>query len=130
MIERAGVGQLHQQPGEQRGVGARLQAQKQVSIASGIGAARIDHHDARAALKLVGEHALKQNRVAPGRVGADQYQQIGLVEILIATGHGIGAECAAMAGNRRRHAEARIGIDIGAADEALHQLVGNVIILG
>jgi len=35
-----------------------------------------------------------------------------------------------MAGHRRRHAEAGIGVDIGRADEALHQLVGDVIILG
>jgi hypothetical protein len=29
-----------------------------------------------------------------------------------------------------RHAQPRIGVDIGAADEALHQLVGDVIVLG
>ena len=71
-----------------------------------------------------------QHRMAPCRVGADQHQKIGLVEILIAAGHGIGAERAAMAGDRGRHAQPRIGIDIGAADESLHQLVGDVIILG
>ena len=49
---------------------------------------------------LVGEHALEQHRMAPRRVGADQHQQIGLVEILIAAGHGIGAERAAMARDR------------------------------
>ncbi len=68
--------------------------------------------------------------MAPGRVGADQHQQVGLVEILVAAGHGVRAERAAVAGDRRRHAQARIGIDIGAADESLHQLVGDVIILG
>ena len=52
------------------------------------------------------------------------------VEILIAAGHGVGAERAAVAGDRRRHAQPRIGVDIGAADESLHQLVGDVIILG
>jgi hypothetical protein len=68
--------------------------------------------------------------MAPRRVGADQHQQVGLVEILIAAGHGVRAECPAMARDRRRHAQPRIGIDIGAADESLHQLVGDVIILG
>ena len=68
--------------------------------------------------------------MAPRRVGADQYQQVGLVEILVAAGHGVGAERAAVTGDRRRHAEPRIGVDIGAADETLHQLVGDVIILG
>ena len=35
-----------------------------------------------------------------------------------------------MAGDRRRHAQPRIGVDIGRADEALHQLVGDVVVLG
>ena len=68
--------------------------------------------------------------MTPGGVRADQYDQIGLVEILIGAGHRVGAEGAAMAGDRRRHAQPRIGVDIGRADEALHQLVGDVIILG
>ena len=68
--------------------------------------------------------------MAPGRVGADQHQQIGLVEILVAARHRVGAERAAMAGDGGGHAQPRIGIDIGAADESLHQLVGDVIVLG
>ena len=35
-----------------------------------------------------------------------------------------------MAGDRRGHAQPRIGVDVGRADEALHQLVGDVIVLG
>ncbi len=129
-VERAIVGKMRQQACEQRGVGAGLQTQKQIGIPGGIGAARIDRDNARATLLLVGEHALEQDRMAPRRIGADQHQQIGLVEILIAAGHGVGAECAAMARDRGGHAQPRIGIDIGAADESLHQLVGDVVILG
>ena len=121
---------MSQQPGEQRGVGAGLQPQKQVGVPCGIGPARVDHDDARAAPLLVGEHALEQNRMTPRRIGADQNQEIGLIEIFVAAGHGVGAERAAMARDRRGHAQARIGVDIGAADESLHQLVGDVIILG
>jgi hypothetical protein len=119
-----------EQPGKQRRVGAGLHPEKQVGIPCGIGPAWIDHDDARASFLFVGEHALEQNRVAPCRVGADQHQQIGLVEVFITTGYGVGAEGAAMARNRRRHAQPRIGVDIGTADESLHQLVGDVIILG
>ena len=68
--------------------------------------------------------------MAPGGVGADQHDQVGLVEILVAAGHGVGAEGAAVAGDRRGHAQPRIGVDVGRADKALHQLVGDVIILG
>ncbi|MNR53681.1 hypothetical protein D3C85_1737320 [compost metagenome] len=35
-----------------------------------------------------------------------------------------------MAGHRGGHAEARIGVDIRRTDEALHQLVGDVVIFG
>ena len=68
--------------------------------------------------------------MAPGRVGADQHQQIGFIEIVVTAGHGVGAEAAAMTRHRRGHAEPRVGVDIGRADESLHQLVGDVIVLG
>ena len=80
--------------------------------------------------RAVLQHALEQNRMAPGGVRADEHDQIGLIEILIDSRHGVGAESARWPGDRRRHAEPRIGVDIGRADEALHQLVGDVIILG
>ena len=92
--------------------------------------ARIDCDDARTALFLVGEHALEQDRMAPRRIGADQHQEIGLVDVLVATRHGVGAEAAAMAGDGGGHAEPRIGVDIGRADKAFHQLVGDVIVFG
>src|SRR3546814_6631176 len=38
------------------------------------------------------------------------------------------AERALVAGYRRRHAQARVGVDVGRADIALHQLVGDVIV--
>ncbi len=77
-VERTAVGEMHQQSAEQRGVGARLQSEEQVRISSGIGAARVDHHHAGAALLLVRHHALEQHRVAPCRVRAGQHQQIRL----------------------------------------------------
>ena len=129
-IERAVIGKMHQQPAEQRRISARLQSQEQIVVADGIGSARIDHDHPRAALLLVDEHALVQHRMAPGRVGADQHQKIRLVEIFIAARHRVGAKSAAVARNRRGHTEPRIGVDIGAADETLHQLVGDVVILG
>jgi hypothetical protein len=35
-----------------------------------------------------------------------------------------------MAGDGRGHAQPRVGVDVGAADEAFHQLVGDVVVLG
>ncbi len=129
LIQRAVVGEIDEQPAEQRGIGAGLQTKKQIVIADRIGAARIDHDDACAPCLLVGQHALIQHRVAPGGIGADQHQQIRLIEILVAPRHRIGAKRTLVAGHGRGHAEPRIGIDIGAAEKALHQLVGDVVIL-
>ena len=129
-VEHAVIGEVNQQPAEQRRIGARLQPQEQIVVADGIGPARIDHDHPRAALLLVDEHALVQHRMAPGRIGADQHQKVRLVEIFITARHRVGAEGAAVAGDRRGHAEPRIGVDIGAADKTLHQLVGDVVILG
>ncbi len=68
--------------------------------------------------------------MTPGGIRADQNDQIGFVEIFVGAGHRVGSERAPMACHRRRHAEARIGVDVRRADEALHQLVGDVVILG
>ena len=73
--------------------------------------------------------ALEQHRMAPGEIGADQHDEVGLLEILVAARHGVRAEGAPVAGDRRGHAQAGVGVDIGRADEALHQLVGDVIVL-
>ena len=130
IVERVRVGEMHQQPAEQRGVHAGRDAEKQVGVLGGGGAARIDHHDLGAALAPVLDHALEQHRMAPGGVRADEHDEIGGVEIVVGAGHGVGAEGAAMAGHRGRHAQPRIGVNVGRADEALHQLVGDVIVLG
>ncbi len=68
--------------------------------------------------------------MAPGRVGADQHDQVGLVEILVAARHRVGAEGPPVRRDRARHAQPRIGVDVRRADEALRELVGDVVILG
>ena len=40
------------------------------------------------------------------------------------------AERAGVSGDRASHAQAAVGVDIAAADEALHQLVGDIVVLG
>ena len=129
-VERASVGKKHQQPAEQRGVAAGRDRQEQVGVVARDGAARIDDDELGAAFAAIAHHALVQHRMAPGGVRADEHQQIGLVEIVVAAGHHVLAEGATVAGDRRGHAQPRIGVDVGRADEALHQLVGDVIVLG
>ena len=74
--------------------------------------------------------ALVEDRVAPGRIGADQHHEIGKLQVVVALRHHVGAEGAAVAGDRGGHAQARVGVDVRRADEALGQLVGDVIVLG
>ena len=71
-----------------------------------------------------------EDRVAPGEVGADEDDQIGFLEVLVGPGDGVGAERAAVARDRGGHAEPAVGVDVGGADEPLHQLVGDVVVLG
>ena len=68
--------------------------------------------------------------MAPGEVGSHQHHQIGQFQIFVLAGHGISAEGAAVACDAGGHAQARVGVDIGAADIALHQFVGDVVIFG
>ncbi len=102
----------------------------QVAALAGGRAARIDVDDAHAALGPRRLDALIEDRVAPGGVGARQHHEVGKLQIVVALGHHIGAECAAMAGHGRGHAQARVGVDVRRADEAFRQLVGDVVVLG
>ena len=94
------------------------------------GMARIDGNDFRAALLARGDKPLIKHRVAPGRVAADQNDEIGGLDIVVATRNDIFAERPDVPRHRRGHTESGIGVDITAADKTLHQLVGDVIILG
>ena len=68
--------------------------------------------------------------MAPRRIGAGEHHEIGGVEISVALRHDVGAERAAVAGDGRGHAQPRVGVDVRCADEALRQLVGDVVVLG
>ena len=103
-VEHAGTGEIHQQPAEQHGVGARLQSEKQIGIFGGVSPARVDDDHARAAALLVGDHALEQNRMAPRGIAADENGEIGRFDVLVAAWHDILTEGADMAGDRRCHA--------------------------
>ncbi len=106
-------------------------AEMKIGDVAGLGAARIDDHDLHRRSRALGRfQPLEQHGMAPGEIAADQHHEIGLLEILVAAGHRVAAEGALVARHRRGHAEARIGVDVGGAEEAFDQLVGGVIVLG
>jgi hypothetical protein len=129
-VDGAGVGEMDEEAAEQNRVHAGRDREHKIGVLGGRRAARIDDDDFGAAPASRRHHALVEYRMAPGGVGAHQHDQVGLVEIRIDTWHHVGPETAAMAGDGRRHAQARIGIHIGGAQKALHELVGDVVVLG
>ena len=104
---------MHQQSGKQRGVHAGPDGEMQVGFLRGRGAARIDHDELRTARAAILKHALKENRMTPCGIRTDQHDQIGKIEILVKSRHRVGPEGALVACHGRRHAEPRIGVDIG-----------------
>ena len=133
MIERAAIRQ--NRPEGHRTTAPRplpgASSARRRSAASGGGsAARVDGRRYLVPPRLArGHEALIEHGMAPSHIAADLDDEIGLFQILVAAGHHILAESAHVTRDGRRHAEPRIGVDIRRADEALHQFVGDVIIL-
>ncbi len=123
--------QVAQQAIEQGDVAAGLEGKVLIGNVAGGRAARVDndHTQARTRFFRINK-SLINDGVAPGEVGAGYHHQIGLFNIFIATGHHIGTKCAFVPGDRRRHAQTRIGINVGRAQIALREFVGDVVILG
>jgi hypothetical protein len=123
-------GDLAQQPVEERDVGAWRQRQMQIRDLAGRGSPWIDDDDLGSSLFACRDKALIQNRVTPCQVRADEHDQIGQLQVFITARHRVAAESPLVAGDGGGHAQTRIGIDVGRADEAFHQFVGDVIIFG
>jgi hypothetical protein len=130
VVESARIGEIGKQPAKKRGIHSGCDRQEQIRCVRRCSAPRIDNDQSGATLVFRGNHPLIEYRMAPRRVGADEHDQIGLVEIPVNAGHHVGAEGAAMTGNGRGHAQPRIAVDVGRAEKAFHQLVGDIVILG
>ena len=129
-IHTAMLQQQITQATEQGQVGAGRDRQVQIGGIAGGGGARIHHHQTRPfPLAPALKQPLEQHWVALSRVGADQQHHIGQIEVVVAAGRAIGAEAAGIASHCRTHAQARIGIEVVAAQGALEQLVGCVVVL-
>ena len=106
IIEPVVPAQVIQQAGEQQGVGAGPDAQVQIGALGGGGPAWVDRHQPPAGMILARlEEALVEHRMAPGGIGADQHDQIGQFQILVAARHRVLAEGARLGGNGRGHAQ-------------------------
>ena len=108
------IGKVGEQPVEQCRVTVRLDGQMQISNLSRRRASRIDKNDLHFRSAGLGRsNALKQYRMAPGKIGSRQHDEVGLFEVLIIAGHNVRSERTTVACNARSHAQARIRVDIG-----------------
>ncbi len=98
---------------------------------AGGGGARIDHDDLEVGASFLGFYdALEQHGMAPSGVRAHQHDEIREFDVLIGYRHDVLAEGALVRGHGGGHAQARISVDVGRADIALHQLVRDVVVFG
>ena len=116
---------------EQPDVGAGAQREVQVGARRGVGAARVDDDHLHARTGLPGPlDAPEGHRVGVGRVAAGDQQAVGVVEILVGAGRGVGTQGLLVGGDGAGHAQPRVAVDVVAADQRLHGLVEDVVVLG
>ena len=123
--------QVMQHAVEQRDIGAGLDRQMQVGHRCSIGAARIDDDPADRRVGGFGRFQPSvQHRMRIRHVAASKENGLRVLEIFVAGRRAIGAQRQLVGGDRRRHAQARIGVDIVGAHQALGELVEEIVIFG
>ena len=119
---------LGQQVIEQRNIAAGIYSKVQISLITTGRAPGINHNDLCATLGARVDQALVQNRVAPRQVRSNKNNQISVIKVIICARNRVCSKGAFVARNRRGHAQAGIGVDIGGTDEPFHQLVGDIVV--
>ena len=129
LVDRVGFKQVREQRGKQRNVAIRFDRKVQVDNVRSHCPPRIDEDDLHFGPLVFGSgDTLIEDGMAPGEIRTDKNDEVGNLEIFIAARNGVRSERALVPGNGGSHAEARIGIDVRGADEALHQLVSDIVI--
>jgi hypothetical protein len=116
---------------EQHHIGSGLYGQIQIGDLDGVGLAWVAKDDLQSRVGLFGIFdAPKKNRMRIGRVGADDEDALGVVDVVIAGGRRVGPQRLLVAGHCAAHAQARVGVDVVGSDQALGELVEDVVVLG
>ncbi len=127
---RVGVAVLDQQVQqsvEQRQVRTGPDLEEEVGLVGGRGAPGVDDDQLGAGLLDPVHHPQEQDRVAVGHVGADDEEHVGVVEVAVRAGRPVRAQRQLVAAARARHAQPGVGLDLVGADEALGELVHQVL---
>jgi hypothetical protein len=96
---------MQQQTCKQRHIRTGTYGKVKVGNVAGRGMPGIDRHDFRAAHLLGSGKTLVQHRMAPRRIAADEHNEIGRIDVVVAAGHDVLPERPDVAGDRGRHAE-------------------------
>src|SRR5688572_22864830 len=98
--------QVAQESIERPDVGPSANRQMHIRELASRGASWIDDDDLQLGpLALCLENALKQNRMTPGRVGADEHDEIREAQIVVADGHDVFAERTLVSSDGGGHAQ-------------------------
>ncbi len=124
-------GQDMQHAVEQQHVGPGLQGQHQVGNVRGMRTPRIDHDDLHLRVGALGIfQPPKQDRVRKRRIGPGNEHALGVLQIVVARRRCVCAQGLFVARHGAAHAQARVGVDVVGADQALGQLVEDIVVLG
>ncbi len=129
-VEDASLVEIGEQALEQDHVRAGRDGQVQVGHLGSGSAPRVEHDDLRAPRGTGRLEALVEHGMAPGRVAPHEHGEVGCLPILVGARHHVFSEGADVPGDGGRHAQAGVRVYVAAADEALHQLIGDVVVLG
>ena len=112
---------------EHRDVAARSNGNVQIGDVHRRRPPRVNHDNGQVgpiALRIA--ESIERDRVRLGHVPADNQDQIGVVDVVIATRRPICSEAGLVAGHRGRHAQPAVGIGVIATQAAFEELDGRI----
>ena len=131
VIDQIMLQQITTQAVKQPDIRSRTHGQMQIGLFRGHGFTRINHyhfHIRATCPRLL--NATENDRMCPGRIRTGDHQQIGQFQIFITPRHHVFTKSPTVRHDGGRHTKTGIGINVRSADEAFHQLIGDIIIFG
>ena len=112
-------------------ISAGLNRQIQIGNFGRVGAARVAKDDFHLRVGRFGVfNTPEKDRVCIRRVAADDENALGVIHVVVAVGRCISPQCLLVASHGTAHAQARVGVYVVGAYQALGQLVEDVIVFG
>src|SRR5688500_2248519 len=130
VVDAATVTSGSEQIVEQREVGAGTNGEVYLGTFSRRRATRVYHHAAGLALAQPFRDAVEDNGVALGRVGSDEQEGVGQVDVLVARGRTVAPEREGHAARRAGHAQPAVAVHVIRTKARFSELAGEVLRFG